>query len=273
MLKRLLMIAVAALTGLVWTAVPALAAPEMCPPGCSYGGSGSADCRVCENHGGGGSEDGDGGGGVPKLPNCPKVDMKRAVPDDGDWLDTNMPQFGGNGPPGWAHFHCLDSGMLNQWFWVAPLDPEAIARSLLNQMHLTKIEMGMVPRQGATNVGTVGVPVWMWVENPTPQTWGPNTISAGGVTLTARATKVVWSMGDGSKVTCQQGTKWTVPDKLHKSPTCGHVYKKRGRVTITATTYWTAHWSGHGQSGDIRFQLSNTRSLPITEIQAIRVGS
>lgn len=273
MLRRLLLVTIGAIAGLVWVAVPAHAAPGMCPPGCDDLGGSSSTCRVCDETGGGGDGGGGGGGGVPDLPKCPALDLKSAVPDDGDWLDTWMPQYNGGGPPGWIHLHCIGTefleGNIDEWWWVAPADPEAIARSLLNQMHLTKIDMGMVPRQGAGNVGTVGVPVWMWVENPTPQTWGPNTISAGGVTLTARATKVVWSMGDGDKVTCQKGTEWTIPDKLTKSPTCGHVYDKRGRVTITATTYWTAHWTGMGQSGDISFQLSNSRALEITEIQVV----
>jgi hypothetical protein len=278
MLKRIALIVTAALVGLVWAAIPARAAPGMCPPGCGDGGGGSVTCRVCDSDGGdGGGGDSDGGDGVPDLPRCPAFDINRAVPDDGDWLSINMPQYGGYGPPGWAHIHCLGAHIsgdyyLDEWWYVATVDPETIARQLLRQMNLTKIDMGMVPRSGAGNVGTVGVPVWMWVDNPSPRTWGPNTISAGGVTLTARATKVVWSMGDGTKVTCQQGTEWTVPDKLTKSPTCGHVYDKRGRVTITATTYWTAHWTGMGQSGDINFRLTNTRTLQITEIQVVVTG-
>lgn len=251
-LMRTLVGALAMIVIIAWTALPAEAA--LCPPGCG-GGQGSVECKVCDKKPpkpGKPTKP-----GKPSLPYCPPT--KDAVPDDG-YTEH---------PDDWVLTRCME-GSLVLLFWVPrTVDPRVLALSLLDSMDLKAIDIGMVPREGPDYVGTVGAPVWMWVDDPTPTTWGPNTISAGGVSMTARVTKVVWDMGDGHKVTCQKGTVWTKGDGIKKSPTCGHVYEKRGKVDITATTYWRAHWSGYGQSGDFYFQLENDRSLQVTEVQVV----
>ena len=74
------------------------------------------------------------------------------------------------------------------------------------------------------------MPVWLWVNDPTPTTWGPATISAGGVTLTARVQSVTWDMGDGTTLTCGKGTEWKRGMGGNPSPTCGHTYDKQGQL-------------------------------------------
>lgn len=145
------------------------------------------------------------------------------------------------------------------------VDPAVLARSLLASMQLKPISIGMAPPVRSY----VGIPVWMWADEPGRLTYGPATITAGGVSLTAKVTKVVWSMGDGSSVTCQKGTEWTKAKAGGSSPTCGHTYTKQGRYTVTARSYWVATWSGYGQSGTIPFTLESSRQLQVGEIQVI----
>src|SRR3546814_4938710 len=42
-------------------------------------------------------------------------------------------------------------------------------------MNLDPIEIGIVPESGANRAGLVGLPVWMWVDQPTDVTFGPIT--------------------------------------------------------------------------------------------------
>lgn len=148
------------------------------------------------------------------------------------------------------------------------VSPAVIAQSLLASMQLKPVSIGMAPPTRSY----VGIPVWMWADDPGRLDYGPATISAGGVSLTAKVTKVVWSMGDGTSVTCQKGSVWTRAAGGGKSPTCGHTYAKQGRLRVTATSYWVATWTGYGQSGTIPFTLQSSRQLEVGEIQVITTG-
>lgn len=171
----------------------------------------------------------------------------------------------------WRKIRCRGAGGGIESWWIDgnPLtmivSPAAIAQSLLASMQLQPIEIGMAPPTRSY----VGIPVWMWADDPGRLTYGPATITAGGVSLTAKVTKVVWTMGDGTSVTCQKGTEWTRAKAGGSSPTCGHTFTKQGRYTVTARSYWVATWTGYGQSGTIPFTLESSRQLQVGEIQVI----
>lgn len=178
-------------------------------------------------------------------------------------------------PEGWVLITCAGNDVIGEGLhraWVpGAVDPGQIARSLLAQVQLRPIDIGLVPR-GEDSMTVVGMPVWLWVDEPSRTTWGPATISAGGVTLTAEVTKVTWDMGDGSTLTCGKGTEWKRGMGGDPSPTCGHTYEGQGSYTIRARSHWVATWSGYGQSGTIPVTLSTTRQLDVGEIQVIVTG-
>ncbi len=169
-------------------------------------------------------------------------------------------------------------------YWVpgAPpaVDPAVLARQLLATLQIRAITIGMVPEAGPDKLGAVGVPVWMWAEQPTPQTVGPitasQTISGVTVSLTATLTSTDWDMGDGTTVHCTganaPGTPYTFTTELTPSPTCGHVYTKQGNpYTITATARWQVNWTAAGQAGTIPLQLTSTTTRRVGELQVISV--
>ena len=112
-----------------------------------------------------------------------------------------------------AVYDCLrpllgPGGFIVTQFWSAsppgvgaPPDPRVIAQQAIAVMNLRAVRIGMVPEPRPGRVGLVGLPVWMWAQQPDSTTWGPvtRTATAGGytVTATAKVTKVVWAMGDG----------------------------------------------------------------------------
>lgn len=165
-------------------------------------------------------------------------------------------------------------------YWAAtppkappPPNPRKLAREAINAMQLHAIAMGIVPRPVAGSVGLVGMPNWMWVQQPAANTWGPITksASAGGytVTATARVSDVVWDMGDGQAVTCQQGTPYVPVDGKQNSPTCGHTYTRQGTYRVTATSHWVINWAGIGQAGTINMDLTRTATIQIGEAQVL----
>lgn len=127
----------------------------------------------------------------------------------------------------------------------------------------------------------MGMPVWMWVNGPSANTYGPITdrASTGGVTVTVKAKveKLVWDMGDGSKVTCPTaGTPYEPAFGKKDSPDCGHIYttvsasQPHGVFAVTASSYWVVDWAGAGQSGTIALApLTRTTSIRVGELQVL----
>ena len=144
----------------------------------------------------------------------------------------------------------------------------------LARMGLRGIEMGSTPPMIDGRVGIIGFPTWLWAQNPSPQTWGPNTatVSAAGYSLTATATanRVQWEMGNGDVVTCDTpGTQWVEGYGREDSPTCGYRYLEDGQYAVQAVTFWEVHWSGLGQSGTIPLALFSRGQLVMGELQVL----
>lgn len=156
----------------------------------------------------------------------------------------------------------------------APPDPRQLAQQAVAAMKLSAITIGMVPDPRAGSVGLVGMPNWMWVENPGPSTWGPITrrASAAGwtVTATAQVSRVSWDLGDGRVIVCGAGTPYLDSYGKRSSPTCGHTYTRQGSYTVRATSQWLVTWSGIGQAGTIPMDLTQTASVTIGEAQVLR---
>ncbi|MET8571945.1 ATP/GTP-binding protein [Streptomyces sp. NPDC004783] len=160
---------------------------------------------------------------------------------------------------------------------VPAVDPAVVAQQVVDKMRLEGPDIAS-PR--ATGRYTVGVPVWMWV-NQGPTTYGPNTASAsaGGVTVTATAkvSEIVWRMGDGSTVTCTgPGTPYRGSSDMVESPSCGHRYSTTsadapgGKYTVTATSTWTIDWQGGGQSGQLEEIRQSDMQVAVGELQVVR---
>lgn len=156
--------------------------------------------------------------------------------------------------------------------------PAQAAAALVKTFRLKGVDIGIVPHDAPGFAGTVGLPVWLWVENPEPLSYGPYTETAtlGGVTVTATAkvTQINWGMGDGKTVTCPgPGTPWN--HTVDPSPDCGYRYYEQSAgqpgdaYTVTANSQWTVDWSGAGQSGQIPLQATSQTQIRIGEIQTI----
>ena len=165
--------------------------------------------------------------------------------------------------------------------------PGRAARELISTFALRGIDIGMAPEVNPAwghRRSYVGIPVWLWVENPQPLTWGPysETATLGGQTITATAqvTSVRWSMGDGAVEVCGgTGTRYTSGYGVTDSPTCGHRYaltsdsQPGDRYTVTATSQWVVTWTSvSGASGTVNTTASSTVQLEVNELQTVNVG-
>jgi hypothetical protein len=184
---------------------------------------------------------------------------------------------------------CRDRFFTSQWLvnpppGVTTLSPGQAARILVESFQLEGITVGFAPDPNVPGSKSyVGVPIWMWAENPTPLNYGPyvQTTTLGEVTITATAqvSSVVWNMGDGSTVSCASGTPFNSAFGAVDSPTCGHRYSRTsasqpgGTFPITATSQWQVTWEGGGESGVIPLTTTATSAVQINEIQSVNVGT
>ncbi|MFC0221220.1 hypothetical protein [Nocardioides zeicaulis] len=193
--------------------------------------------------------------------------------EDGDWYFCSPPPpyiAPTGGPPKvWIE------GPATEW-----VNPGELAARAVASMDLEPIGIGIVPEAGQDRMGLIGLPVWMWVGNPAPNTFGPITrsASAAGVTVTATASvaRVVWDMGDGSDpITCGAGTPYADRYGKSDSPTCGHRYQRTsadqpdGAYQVTATSYWIVEWAGGGMTGQMEFDLSSVAAIRVGEAQVL----
>ncbi|MGC5017306.1 hypothetical protein [Micromonospora sp. DT47] len=158
-----------------------------------------------------------------------------------------------------------------------PPDPEELARRALASISLLPPRASVAPRR-SQGPGLVGLPVWMWA-SPGANSFGPLSADASDrgltVEITARVDRIVWTMGDGRRITCTgPGTPYDPkgPRAGKTSPTCGYHtgYARSGTYRVSATTYWTVRWSGGGESGVIpQTRTSGTIPIEIDELQVV----
>lgn len=310
MLKRILA-TVAAVATLV-LAAPTMAAANG-PGGGGGGGAGceGADCWLWGGEGGSGGGGGEAGGGGPAIEigftpgpaTCYSNAREEEVPcsvsylGDNYWsnsrqcyvaIATALNEDTSNRPsPNGAWYVCYrligatgSDTMTSGEFWsntpppgITTYSPAQAARIMISRFQLTGIDIGRTPEGGTKTY--IGLPVWLWADNPQPLNFGPytETLTIGGQTITATAqvSGITWDMGDGTRFTCGQGTPYDESYGIAPSPTCDHTYTRVGTYDITATSNWIVMWSGGGASGQIGVQTPSTTTLEIGQLQSVNV--
>ena len=155
------------------------------------------------------------------------------------------------------------------------IDPGTLARRAFNELPLIYPRPRTAPPATANQL--VGVRTWLWVD---PADWHPLSATAaiGGLsaTVTATPTSTVWTMGDGTTITCDgPGTPYDPqrPDD-EQSTQCSHTYQHDGPYTVLATIVWTVSWtSSTGAGGDLgTVQRSTQFPLTVEQRQAVITG-
>ncbi len=182
-----------------------------------------------------------------------------------------------DGPPPWG----LGSETVGE-YWLdkpaGPVNPIDLEFLALAKIRLDPADIHSAPSSVGVG-GLVGLPVWLWTPR-TPNTWGPlgasQTSGTVTVTISAKAEKIVWNMGDGHLVTCKNpGAAFRSSTPAGAKPACGYRYltssrdESGGRFTVTATTTWRVTWAGGGGNGVITVIRVAGTSLRINEAQVV----
>jgi hypothetical protein len=163
--------------------------------------------------------------------------------------------------------------------------PAQLAQTAHNQLRLPSPQIETNPADDQL----VSLPTWLWLDR---SQWHAvsATASVPGVSVTAvaRPTLVVWTMGDGSSVTCNgpgtpygtAGPRASASDRPKgASPDCGHTYRSSSAgqpdsaYPVSATVHWTVTWAGAGQSGVFPdLTTTSTAAFRVAESQALNNG-
>ncbi len=279
MLRVAIFVTLAVLAQLL--AAPNASAEVTCGPGKTWNGK---TCVITVQTPGDEGGGGNGGGGKRKCTNKGRTIPCRTskgiwdsarhcyvqVTRDPEMLALFKDKEGG------AVYVC-DPFMYAFWSPTGPSapDPADLAQRAVTSMNLRPIRIGVVPEARQGRVGLIGLPVWLWVDEPSGQTWGPmsRTASAAGysVTATARVNRIRWEMGDGRVVSCaNRGTPYASKYGTRPSPTCGYSgYTRDGTYTVRATSFWVVTWSGMGESGTISLSLVHSAQITVGELQVV----
>ncbi len=199
---------------------------------------------------------------------------------------TDPPPAGSSGPGTWYVRSCHDPvfngplgvPLFGNMVWLpdtaAPISPGVLAQQAVSRLALPTLVIRINPTvrlDPARPVSQISyVPSWLWVD---AGSWGSRSATASvpglAVTATARATRLVFTTGDGATVTCNgPGTPWTPgTDPAAASPTCGHTYTTPGSYTLQATATWSVTWAGGGATGTAG-PLSTTAGLNVQVAEA-----
>lgn len=196
----------------------------------------------------------------------------------------------GQGPGAWYIYKCSGSGfgdgMFHAPIWIpegqqpgsAPLpSPAELAQIARSQLRLPSPKIAANPRGDQL----VTLPTWLWLSSGWDQQSATAAVPGVSVTAVAKPTSLVWSMGDGSTVTCRSGgTPFPAGgDPKASSPDCGHTYRAslagqaNDAYPVSATVHWAISWSGAGQAGTFP-DMTTTASAAfrVAESQALNTG-
>lgn len=272
---------------------------------------------ICGSNGGGGDPGGgDSGGGAGSGPEECRLDG-REVPcssefgawDGNCYVRAAVEPVPAQGAPVWGGnddgliIECNPFGCLGgpspcpdrtlDWAASPPVQQgpsaEELAERAVASMNLTTGPIGSTPPAATSDpnaVGTIGLPVWLWIASDADNAVGPIIRSASGGSLTVTATgtldRVEWTLtgANGNTVgaiTCDganaPGTPYDGRNSAEPSPTCGFgadLNGSPGNLTLTGTAYWSVDWTGGSQEGHIDFTApSNSTQIRIGELQML----
>ena len=153
-------------------------------------------------------------------------------------------------------------------------DPAVLAAQAVARLSVPapSITISPHPSDNQWGVSAVGLPLWVWADDPGPVT---STVTEQGIDIVMQASRgtVTFDWGDGTSSVCNQmRPRPTNIDPLTPSPDCGHTYLRRGDYTITATAGWAVTWQALGQSGTLPLSTRATSAIPVREFQSLVVG-
>jgi hypothetical protein len=215
------------------------------------------------------------GGGVPECTFKP-IDIPATLPV----FDENGTQLPTDGGGRWYEKSCGDNVFAGV-FYITPRQPSDLAAEAWRYLLLPL----PAPTLSPSGDQIVNLPTWLWTD---PADWVErrSTLSVPGVTVTvvARPEAAVWSLGDGSVLTCDGPGAAYDPTRpaSAQSSTCTHTFARSSAshsdhaFAASVAVRWRAAWTVAGApgGGDLGV-IERTTAFPVRvgEVQAINTAA
>ena len=116
----------------------------------------------------------------------------------------------------------------------------------------------------------VGVPTWLWIDDPWTPIQASATLDGVTATVTAVPQSITWDLGDGTSITCEgPGTPYdTTRSPADQRSDCTFTFQRRGPRTVTATVTYVTGWTATTGDAEPLDAITRAAAVPVAVVEA-----
>jgi len=131
------------------------------------------------------------------------------------------------------------------------------------------------PRVNPPDSQLVGLPMWMWLEEPWERIWATATIGDVWASVAAWPETSLWEFEDGTHIWCDQGIAYDVRRRPSEQWSgCTHTFSRSsmwssgGVEWVRVTVTWGAEWTSSELGGEPLGTVTRTAEFPLRVLEA-----
>lgn len=131
------------------------------------------------------------------------------------------------------------------------------------------------PRVNPPDAQLVGLPMWLWLEQPWDRIWVSASIGDVWASVDAWPEMSLWEFEDGTRIWCDQGRAydmWRRP--AEQSSNCTHTFSRSsmwstgGVEWVRVTVTWGVEWTSSELGGESLGTVTRTAEFPVRVVEA-----
>jgi hypothetical protein len=132
-----------------------------------------------------------------------------------------------------------------------------------------------VPRVNPPDAQLVGLPMWMWLDQPWERVWASASIGSVWAGVDAWPETSMWEFDDGTRIWCDRGIEYdTARSPRDQRSGCTHTFTRTsawspgGIEMVRVTVTWGVEWTSSEQGGEPLGTLTRTAEFPVRVLEA-----
>jgi hypothetical protein len=132
-----------------------------------------------------------------------------------------------------------------------------------------------VPRVNPPDAPLVGLPMWMWLDQPWERVWASASIGSVWAGVDAWPETSLWEFGDGTRIWCDRGIEYDMSrGPRDQSSGCTHTFARTsawlpdGVELVRVTVTWGVEWTSSEQGGEPLGTLTRSAVFPVRVLEA-----
>jgi hypothetical protein len=121
----------------------------------------------------------------------------------------------------------------------------------------------------------VGLPMWMWLEEPWDRVWATASVGDVWASVEAWPETSLWEFGDGTRIWCDRGVPYDILRRpLEQSSRCTHTFTHSsmwstgGVEWVRVTVTWGVAWNSSELGGEPLGTVTRTAEFPVKVVEA-----